>query len=38
MLNAYAQAQAGQAQAAGNPLASLMPIVIIFIIFYFLLR
>lgn len=38
MLNAYAQ-QATGPQAAGspNPLVSLMPIIVIFIIFYFLL-
>ena len=37
MLNAYAQVQAGSAQAAPNPMFQLMPIIIIFIIFYFLL-
>jgi len=37
MLNAYAQAPGAQAQATGSPLISLMPIVVIFIIFYFLL-
>ena len=35
MLNAYAEG-AGAA-ARGNPIASLFPIVIIFVIFYFLL-
>lgn len=37
MLNAYAQAAGAPAQATGSPLISLMPIVVIFIIFYFLL-
>lgn len=42
MLNAYAQTPGvqtagAQGQATGNPLVSLMPIVIIFVIFYFLL-
>ncbi len=37
MLNAYAQAAGAPAQASGSPLISLMPIIVIFIIFYFLL-
>jgi len=37
MLNAYAQTAGAPAQASGSPLLSLMPIVVIFIIFYFLL-
>ncbi len=37
MLNAYAQAAGAQGQTAGNPLISLMPIIVIFVIFYFLL-
>ena len=37
MLNAYAQAAQGPGQQAGSPLVSLMPIIIIFVIFYFLL-
>jgi len=38
MVNAYAQvAQGSGQQAAGSPLVSLMPIIVIFGIFYFLL-
>ena len=37
MLNAYAQVQTQGPQAQANPIVSLMPIFIIFIIFYFLL-
>ena len=37
MLNAYAQVAEGAQGATGNPLVSLMPIILIFVIFYFLL-
>ncbi|MCQ9207236.1 MAG: preprotein translocase subunit YajC [Omnitrophica bacterium] len=37
MLTAYAQGAPVQAGAQGNPLMSLMPIIVIFVIFYFLL-
>ena len=37
MLNAYAQVATSQGQPGASPLVSLMPIIIIFVIFYFLL-